>query len=325
MKKLMLPLLLSLALCSGMTINNNSLIAMKLSDDRSDSNGHCSKKRRLDDTPKSSFYDSTKKTLLLWAIRNNHPQIVRSLLLCRVDPNTQCDDDFESALMVAIRARYYNPGTGEEVIKALLTARTDLDVRNSSGETALMLAVRYNDFNIVKLLLEAQANPNLKNSKGQTALMIAILHSPNEFLVRLLLDAHANPNIQDRTGNTPLMWAAFLGRSKEMVWMLLRSGADKDRENLAHHNVYFIIEHSPFKQQRKDALIEILNIKLPPLPQNPEKQCGICCEEDGGEFTLLEPCGHYFHTGCINNWFRVKESCPFCRAEVIFHDRIFKV
>lgn len=49
--------------------------------------------------------------------------------------------------------------------------------------------------------------------------------------------------------------------------------------------------------------------------------CTICADDKprGGTFTYL-PCGHYFHTDCINTWLRVCGICPECRTAI--SDRI---
>lgn len=42
--------------------------------------------------------------------------------------------------------------------------------------------------------------------------------------------------------------------------------------------------------------------------------CSVCLEDMTG--TLQLPCGHSFHTVCIEAWFRRNLTCPTCRTPV---------
>ncbi|CAH0394005.1 unnamed protein product [Bemisia tabaci] len=47
--------------------------------------------------------------------------------------------------------------------------------------------------------------------------------------------------------------------------------------------------------------------------------CAICCEvftNDNLKQVCSCPCGHIFHSGCINQWFEREKTCPECRQEV---------
>ncbi|XP_037424267.1 RING-H2 finger protein ATL80-like [Triticum dicoccoides] len=48
-------------------------------------------------------------------------------------------------------------------------------------------------------------------------------------------------------------------------------------------------------------------------------ECAVCLVEFGlGEIgRLVAGCGHGFHTACIETWFRVRSTCPLCRAAVV--------
>ncbi|KAM3313381.1 hypothetical protein ACQJBY_032778 [Aegilops geniculata] len=48
-------------------------------------------------------------------------------------------------------------------------------------------------------------------------------------------------------------------------------------------------------------------------------ECAVCQVEFGlGEIGRLVPgCGHGFHTACIETWFRMRSTCPLCRAAVV--------
>lgn len=45
-------------------------------------------------------------------------------------------------------------------------------------------------------------------------------------------------------------------------------------------------------------------------------ECVICMapvEVDGGPSRMVTPCGHFYHTQCLNQWMDVKMECPTCR------------
>jgi len=67
-----------------------------------------------------------------------------------------------------------NDDVGSILITCYYFDGADLDVRNESGETALMLAARYGREHTVETLLSKGANPTLKNKSGDTAAIICL-------------------------------------------------------------------------------------------------------------------------------------------------------
>lgn len=59
-------------------------------------------------------------------------------------------------------------------IKAFIIAKIDLNIRNASGETPIMVAAYYGNEEIVKLLIEYGVDLNIKCNYGKTALMHAL-------------------------------------------------------------------------------------------------------------------------------------------------------
>ena len=45
-----------------------------------------------------------------------------------------------------------------------------------------------------------------------------------------------------------------------------------------------------------------------------DKECIICLEsfKKNDKLSIINKCGHYYHTKCLNLWFQRKESCPLC-------------
>ncbi|GAA0167925.1 hypothetical protein LIER_22759 [Lithospermum erythrorhizon] len=46
--------------------------------------------------------------------------------------------------------------------------------------------------------------------------------------------------------------------------------------------------------------------------------CSICLGifEDGEELKTLSPCNHYYHSKCVDDWLKIKKTCPLCRTPV---------
>lgn len=92
-----------------------------------------------------------------------------------------------------------------ETVKTLLAAnaRLAIDERNKKGETALHAAVMRFKNEVMKELLAAKANVNIKNNEDDTPLLLAVKnHHPDK--VRLLLNAQADPCISNKKGETAL-------------------------------------------------------------------------------------------------------------------------
>ena len=46
-------------------------------------------------------------------------------------------------------------------------------------------------------------------------------------------------------------------------------------------------------------------------------ECSICLMEiNEGQDTILLPCGHMFHDGCVTKWLSIHNTCPLCRFEL---------
>ncbi|XP_077065082.1 KN motif and ankyrin repeat domain-containing protein 4-like isoform X1 [Siphateles boraxobius] len=102
------------------------------------------------------------------------------------------------------------------IVKLLLdTGVCEVDLRNKSGYTAIMLASLTavetpGDMKVVQQLIELGDVNACVGQVGQTALHLAVRHGRVP-MVRLLLEQGADPNAQDHAGTTPLISACDRG------------------------------------------------------------------------------------------------------------------
>jgi ankyrin repeat protein len=113
-----------------------------------------------------------------------------------------------------------------EVVQMLLDAKTDVNLKNTEGSTALMFAAQNGHTELVQMLLGAKAEVNLQNQADITALMLAAFNGHAE-VVEMLLGANADVNLKNTQtyGFTALMFAAQHGHIA-VVQMLLDANAD---------------------------------------------------------------------------------------------------
>lgn len=112
----------------------------------------------------------------------------------------------------------------KSTVQVLLQAGANVNTKDASGFTALMLAADRNYTDVIELLLQAGAKVDIKDNAGETALIYAAQESTPD-VVKKLLDAGANINVQNELGETALIRAATQN-SPEVVEVLLNAGAN---------------------------------------------------------------------------------------------------
>ena len=118
--------------------------------------------------------------------------------------------------------------TNPVAVQKLLSAGAQINYRDESGNTPLILSARANP-EITELLLEQGATVDLRNESGQTALMKAVL-SGSARTVKILIDAGADVNARDDDGDTPLILSA-LSNDRWTTSILINEGADLTATN----------------------------------------------------------------------------------------------
>jgi hypothetical protein len=112
-----------------------------------------------------------------------------------------------------------------EIVRMLLEAKSDVNIRNNNGWTPLMKACLKGNNDIVVMLLNSnlKVDLNLQNYNSATALIAACFKNHKD-IVSILLKAGADPNIKMHD-MTPLMFVCKKG-SIEIVELLLQAKAD---------------------------------------------------------------------------------------------------
>jgi ankyrin repeat protein len=102
----------------------------------------------------------------------------------------------------------------------------------TGGKGALHLLVSHSNSLFFQYLLQKGADPNIRDSAGNTPLILAAQAS-REDLVQLLLTYKANINLGNSSGQTPLI-IAVNNRDAGVARLLIDKGADPDQtDNLA--------------------------------------------------------------------------------------------
>jgi len=117
------------------------------------------------------------------------------------------------------------------MLRLLLDAGIDTETADSNGMTSLMLAAQYGHLKALRILLHAHANVEAQGTTGKTALITAVEEGKTE-IIRQLLDANANTEVKTHRGNTALLIAVRL-ENIDIIRILLAAGAKTGTHNLS--------------------------------------------------------------------------------------------
>ena len=139
-------------------------------------------------------------------------------LIAGMDVNLRDKRSNTTALEHAVR------NANREMVQLLLYSGAKVNLKNSAGETVLMMFDDDATSDLMWDLINAGAKVNLQDNGGNTALMQAATANNLEAL-KALLDAGAEVNIKNKQGRTALMLAASEGHVN-VVRALVLAGAD---------------------------------------------------------------------------------------------------
>ena len=161
--------------------------------------------------------DDQKSTPLHWAVKVNHPEILKYLIEKGADVNALDMNNYTPLGMATERRQL-------ALIKTLISAGADVNLKGASGWPPLRYSIYYNYLEAFEIIVNQGADLNEKDYVGKTPLYFACMGDREGILKTLLLKG-AKINETDLGGNTPLHTAVYYGDIKA-VDLLMDSGAD---------------------------------------------------------------------------------------------------
>lgn len=160
-------------------------------------------------------------TPLLLAVRGNHVQVARSLLMHGANPNFQNAVDDSAFLLAGALGR-------TELVRMMLSYGANLKITNRFGGTALIPACERGHVETAQVLIAAGVDVNHVNRLGWTCLMEAVVLGnggpEHQAIIRALIEARADLNLPDKDGVTALAHARQRNQA-EVLKLLQAAGA----------------------------------------------------------------------------------------------------
>ncbi|MGH9966904.1 MAG: ankyrin repeat domain-containing protein [Pyrinomonadaceae bacterium] len=159
---------------------------------------------------------ATGTSALEHAVRNANREMMQVLISAGADVNSRNGSKETVLMMLGEEAT-------SEMVWDLIHAGAKVDLKDDEGNTALIEAAMIKNLNVLNALLHAGAKVDARNDEGQTALMLAAGENLTRN-VKALITAGADMNARDREGKTTLNYAKENDHEK-LVKLLLSYGA----------------------------------------------------------------------------------------------------
>lgn len=206
-------------------------------------------KHHLDAGTKPDDKQGGKYTALFFASAKGRQKIAELLLVKGADVNALGQGGWTPLMAAAFHGHV-------SLVNLLILHKSNLELRNYEGKTALMFAVENHQPLVASALINAGANINAhvhgKKRGGINVLALAIKLRSHECL-DVLLKAGVNVNNVDAEGNTPLIQAAILNDQIAMSKLIGKRASvnriDKANGNSVLHSI------APFANQETINLL----------------------------------------------------------------------
>ncbi|KAH8154955.1 uncharacterized protein LAJ45_01487 [Morchella importuna] len=210
--------------------------------------------RLIEQGCKIDTQDNAGLGVLHLAAIQKDPNIVRVLLDAGADCNVA-----DSRGWTPIEMREFTHGDCDP-ISMMILRRLKLDYRSSLSQTALHMAVLFQDVEMATRFLEQGLKINDADILGCTALHDAVIVGYKE-MVDLLLSRGAAVDVMDSTGKTPLhcLLVQWPRDTTRIAWALLDCGADvRIRDNDGNTVFDNIVNFEVFQSDREELLLQRL-------------------------------------------------------------------
>jgi len=144
-----------------------------------------------------NYQDAQGGTALFYAVNNNYPEVIKTLLYYGSNPNIGTNDGY-TPLMAACAN-----GNFDIAQLLLLIKRTNVNIVDNNNISALTYAVYFGHFYIVDMLLFYDASVDLLDKNNNSTLYYAALKGDTAIASRLL-KANAKILQQNKDGISPL-------------------------------------------------------------------------------------------------------------------------
>ncbi|XP_020899126.1 transient receptor potential cation channel subfamily A member 1 isoform X2 [Exaiptasia diaphana] len=184
------------------------------------------------------------------ACRDGREDIVGRLLRGKMNTINNIDEDGMAALHYAARCNRV------EILKMLLRAGADIDVKGSSkihAMTPLLCAAKFNAIESSKVLIREGASVSAKNCYGQTALHHAVRRQNIKIVELLLTEGKMDVNVVDIDKTTALHIAAHVGDEMSTKLLLFHGIEIKAQDNDG-----FTAFHVAAREGKNDVLRTLL-------------------------------------------------------------------
>ncbi|HEY1941214.1 MAG TPA: ankyrin repeat domain-containing protein [Roseiarcus sp.] len=147
-----------------------------------------------------------------------------------------------------------------DLLEGMIKDGVPVDMRDSQGYTALIIAAYDGQRAAVDLLLDKHADPCAADSKGNTALMGVAFKG--ELEIAKLLVAHCDVNARNANGQTAAMMASLVGHA-DFIKLLAEHGADLGLKDNAGATATSVAQ-----QQGNAGMVQLI-ATLAPAPRAP--------------------------------------------------------